>query len=50
MVCYKAKTYGKVSLECLRSLVDEVATYFAVVADIQAVELIQPIRNGLEKN
>ena len=35
------------SLESLRSLVCEVSTNLAVVRDIQAVQLVQPVGDGL---
>ena len=40
---------GKVSLESFRSFVSEIAADFAVVADVQSVQLVQPVRDGLQE-
>ena len=42
-------THSKVSLESLGAPVGEVAADLAGVADVQAVQLVQPVRDGLKQ-
>ena len=40
--------FGKVALERFRSLVGVVTANLAVVADVESVQFVQPVRNGLK--
>ena len=40
--------FGKVTLEGFRSFVCVIATDFAIVADVETVQLVQPVRNRLQ--